>query len=102
VQAQLELRRNLKRLGQSLAARDRAEAEKEHTLQELRQHWRTSDLRGTAARLSVLQKDTGSKGPLAALRVLRENALGSEGRFTEFALMFQGDLSVSAARYLEL
>ena len=31
-QAQLELRRNLKRLGQSLAARDRAEAEKEHTL----------------------------------------------------------------------
>jgi GAF domain-containing protein len=35
-QAQLELRRNLKRLGQSLAARDRAEAEKEHTLQELR------------------------------------------------------------------
>jgi len=35
-QAQLELRRNLKRLGQSLAARDRAEIEKEHTLQELR------------------------------------------------------------------
>jgi GAF domain-containing protein len=35
-QAQLELRRNLKRLGQSLAARDRAETEKEHTLQELR------------------------------------------------------------------
>ena len=35
-QAQLELRRNLKRLGQSLAARDRAEAEKEHTLQELK------------------------------------------------------------------
>jgi GAF domain-containing protein len=36
VQAQLELRRNLKRLGQSLAARDRAEAEKERTLRELR------------------------------------------------------------------
>ena len=36
VQAQLELRRNLKRLGQSLAARDRAEAEKEHTLLEIR------------------------------------------------------------------
>jgi GAF domain-containing protein len=35
-QAQLELRRNLKRLGQSLAARDRAEAEKERTLQELK------------------------------------------------------------------
>src|SRR5260370_374146 len=35
-QAQLELRRNLKRLGQSLAARDRAEAEKDRTLQELR------------------------------------------------------------------
>jgi GAF domain-containing protein len=35
-QAQLELRRNLKRLGQSLAARDRAEAEKEHTLRELK------------------------------------------------------------------
>jgi GAF domain-containing protein len=35
-QGQLELRRNLKRLEQSLAARDRAETEKEHTLQELR------------------------------------------------------------------
>lgn len=33
--AQLELRRNLKRLEQSLAARDRAEAEQERTLQEL-------------------------------------------------------------------
>jgi GAF domain-containing protein len=36
VQAQFELRRNLKRLGESLAARDRAEQEKEHTLQELK------------------------------------------------------------------
>ena len=35
-QGQLELRRNLKRLEQSLAARDRAETEKEDTLQELR------------------------------------------------------------------
>src|SRR4029077_1281506 len=34
--AQLELRRNLKRLGQSLAARDRAEAEKEQTLKEMK------------------------------------------------------------------
>jgi len=36
VLAQLELRRNLKRLGQSLAARDRAEAEKERTLRDLK------------------------------------------------------------------
>src|SRR3989441_5742965 len=36
VLAQLDLRRNLKRLEQSLAARDRAEAEKEHTLRELK------------------------------------------------------------------
>jgi GAF domain-containing protein len=36
VLAQLELRRNLKRLEQSLAARDRAEAEKERTLGELK------------------------------------------------------------------
>jgi GAF domain-containing protein len=36
VEAQLELRRNLRRLGESLIARDRAELEKEHTLQELR------------------------------------------------------------------
>jgi GAF domain-containing protein len=36
VLAQLELRRNLKRLQQSLAARDRAEAEKERALQELK------------------------------------------------------------------
>lgn len=36
VLAQLELRRNLKRLDQSLAARDRAEAEKEHTLGQLK------------------------------------------------------------------
>jgi hypothetical protein len=36
VLAQLELRRNLKRLEHSLAARDRAEAEKERTLRELK------------------------------------------------------------------
>jgi GAF domain-containing protein len=36
VLAQLELRRNLNRLEQSLAARDRAEAEKERTLRELK------------------------------------------------------------------
>jgi len=36
VLAQLELRRNLKRLEQSLAARDRAEAEKERTLRDLK------------------------------------------------------------------
>jgi len=36
VLAQLELRRNLKRLGQSLAARDRAEVEKERTLRDLK------------------------------------------------------------------
>jgi GAF domain-containing protein len=36
VQAQFDLRRNLKRLGESLAARDRAENEKERTLQELK------------------------------------------------------------------
>jgi GAF domain-containing protein len=36
VQAQLELRRNLKRLGTSLAARDRAESEKERALQALK------------------------------------------------------------------
>jgi GAF domain-containing protein len=36
VLAQLELRRNLKRLQQSLAARDRAEAEKERTLRDLK------------------------------------------------------------------
>jgi GAF domain-containing protein len=36
VLAQLELRRNLKRLERSLAARDRAEAEKERTLRELK------------------------------------------------------------------
>ena len=36
VQAQFELRRNLKRLGESLAARDRVEHEKERTLQELK------------------------------------------------------------------
>jgi GAF domain-containing protein len=36
VLAQLELRRNLKRLQQSLEARDRAEAEKERTLRELK------------------------------------------------------------------
>lgn len=36
VQAQFELRHNLKRLGESLAARDRAEQEKEHTLRELK------------------------------------------------------------------
>jgi GAF domain-containing protein len=36
VQAQLELRRNLKRLDTSLAARDRAEAEKDRALEELR------------------------------------------------------------------
>jgi GAF domain-containing protein len=36
VQAQFDLRRNLKRLGESLAARDRAEQEKEHTLRELK------------------------------------------------------------------
>jgi len=36
VLAQLELRRNLMRLGHSLAARDRAEAEKERTLRELK------------------------------------------------------------------
>lgn len=36
VQAQLELRRNLKRLDTSLAARDRAEAEKDRALKELR------------------------------------------------------------------
>jgi GAF domain-containing protein len=36
VLAQLELRRNLVRLDQSLAARDRAEAEKERTLRELK------------------------------------------------------------------
>ena len=36
VLAQLELRRNLMRLERSLAARDRAEAEKEHTLRELK------------------------------------------------------------------
>jgi GAF domain-containing protein len=36
VQAQFDLRQNLKRLGESLAARDRAEQEKERTLRELR------------------------------------------------------------------
>ena len=36
VLAQLELRRNLKRLERSLAARDRAEAERERTLRELK------------------------------------------------------------------
>src|SRR5439155_15346642 len=36
VLAQLELRRNLKRLERSLAARDRAEAEKDRTLRELK------------------------------------------------------------------
>src|SRR5262249_45545879 len=36
VQAQLELRRNLKRLDTSLATRDRAEAEKNRALKELR------------------------------------------------------------------
>jgi GAF domain-containing protein len=36
VLAQIELRRNLKKLEQSLAARDRAEAEKEHSLRELK------------------------------------------------------------------
>src|SRR5215475_7955315 len=36
VLAQLELRRNLKRLGQSLAARDRAEAERARTLRDLK------------------------------------------------------------------
>jgi GAF domain-containing protein len=36
VQTQLEFRRNLMRLEQSLAARDRAEAEKEHTLRDLK------------------------------------------------------------------
>lgn len=36
VQAQFDLRRNLKRLGESLAARDRAEQEKGRTLKELR------------------------------------------------------------------
>lgn len=36
VQAQFDLRRNLKHLGESLAARDRAEQEKERTLKELR------------------------------------------------------------------
>ncbi len=36
VQAQFELRRNLKRLQQSLEARDRAEAEKERTLRDLK------------------------------------------------------------------
>ena len=35
-QAQFQLRRNLKRLGESLAARDRAEAKKERTFQELK------------------------------------------------------------------
>ncbi len=35
--------------------------------------------RGTAANLFVVQKDTRSKGQLAALRVLRESALRSEG-----------------------
>ncbi len=35
-QAQLDLRRNLKKLGESLAARDRAENEKERTLRELK------------------------------------------------------------------
>ncbi len=36
VQAQFDLRRNLKRLGESLAARDRAEQEKERSLRELK------------------------------------------------------------------
>jgi GAF domain-containing protein len=36
VQAQFELRRNLKRLGESLAARDRAEQGRERSLQELK------------------------------------------------------------------
>jgi GAF domain-containing protein len=36
VRAQLELRRNLKRLGETLAARDRAESEKERALQALK------------------------------------------------------------------
>jgi two-component system, NtrC family, sensor kinase len=36
VQTQLELRRNLKRLGESLTARDRVEQEKERTFQELK------------------------------------------------------------------
>src|SRR6266849_3584543 len=35
-QAQLDLRRNLKKLGESLAARDRVENEKERTLRELK------------------------------------------------------------------
>ena len=76
--AQLELRRNLKRLGQSLAARDRAEAEKEHTLQELKAALANIRTLEGLLPLSVLQKDTGSEGHLAALRVLRESALGSE------------------------
>jgi len=55
VLAQLELRRNLKRLGQSLAARDRAEAERARTLRDLKgrlgEH---PHFRGAAANLHIM------------------------------------------------
>ena len=63
VQAQLELRRNLKRLAASLAARDRAEHEKDVVLRDLKAAMANiRTLEGTAAYLSVVQKNQDKKG----------------------------------------
>jgi GAF domain-containing protein len=68
VKAQLELRQNLKRLGDSLAARDRAESEKERALQALKAA--VANIRTLEGLLPIClscKKNTGSGGHLAAV-----------------------------------
>ena len=65
-QAQLDLRRNLKKLGESLAARDRAENGADASRTQGGPGER-SHLGGAPANLFVLQENTGSKGQLAAV-----------------------------------
>jgi GAF domain-containing protein len=98
VLAQLELRRNLSRLEKTLAARDRAETEREHVLRETQGSSRKHPYpRGTSAHLFIVQKDTRSKRQLAALRVLRESTLRSQGRPQDLPGLFQSHFGVSAA-----
>jgi hypothetical protein len=45
-----------------------------------------------------VQKNTRSKGPMAALRVLRESPLGSESHPQNLPGVFQSDLGVNSTK----
>ena len=74
VVAQLDLRRNLKRLEQALKTRDRVKPKRSVPARASEAHSEHPHPGGAATNLSFLQKDPGSKGRLAALRTLRQNA----------------------------